>query len=129
MMQTAPRWTRPLALAAAVFGALTVLSGGLALFGPKAAQDAAGNAVPFVLVFNFAAGFAYLIGALALWRNHPTARSIAWLIALATMAVFAAFLWSVMGGTPYETRTVAAMTLRTGFWLGIAILLGNARQN
>lgn len=127
MMQTAPRWTRPLALVVAAFGALTLLSGGLALFGPKAAQDAAGNAVPFVLVFNFAAGFAYLIGALALWLNHPAARTIAWLIALATLAVFAAFLWTVMGGTPYETRTVGAMTLRTGFWLAIAILLGRAR--
>ena len=126
MTQTASRWVRPAAIAAGIFGALTLLSGGLALFGPKAAQDAAGNAVPFVLVFNFSAGFAYLIGAVAMWLNHPAARTIAWLIALSTLAVFAAFLWAVLGGTP-EIRTVAAMTVRAGFWLVIAILLGRAQ--
>lgn len=31
------------------FGVLTVVSGGLALFGGPAAQAAAGNSVPFVL--------------------------------------------------------------------------------
>ena len=127
MTQPPSRWVRPAAIAAGIFGALTLLSGGLALFGPKAAQDAAGNAVPFVLVFNFSAGFAYLIGAVALWLNHPAARTIAWLIALSTLAVFAAFLWAVLGGTPYEMRTVGAMTVRAGFWLAIAILLGRVR--
>lgn len=118
------KWHRPVAVAAAIFGALTVVSGGLALFGPKVAQDAAGDAVPFVLAFNFAAGFAYLAGALALWLHHPWARVIAWMIAVATLAVFAAFLWAALTGVPYEIRTLGAMTLRAGFWLVIAILLG-----
>lgn len=83
--------------------------------------------MPFVLVFNFLAGFAYLVGAVALWLNHPAARTIAWLIALSTLSVFAAFLWAVFGGTPYEIRTVGAMTVRAGFWLAIAILLGQVR--
>jgi hypothetical protein len=122
-----PKWQRSLAIVAALFGGLTILSGGLALFGPKAAQDAAGNAVPFVLGFNFGAGFAYLVAALALWFNHPAARTLAWLIALATLAVFAAFLWAALSGTPYELRTLGAMTLRAGFWLVIAVLLGRAR--
>lgn len=122
-----PKWQRPAAIAAALFGGLTLVSGGLALFGPKMAQDMAGNAVPFVLIFNFAAGFAYLVGALALWLNHPAARAIAWAIALATLAVFAAFLWAAMAGTPYELRTFGAMTLRAGFWLVIALLLGRTR--
>jgi hypothetical protein len=38
------RWTRPVALAAAAFGALTILSGSLVLFGPESARQAAGNA-------------------------------------------------------------------------------------
>jgi hypothetical protein len=33
----------------------------------------------------------------------------------------------VLGGTPYEMRTVGAMTVRAGFWLAIAILLGRVR--
>ena len=122
-----PKWQRPLAIAAAIFGGLTVLSGGLALFGPKEAQDAAGNAVPFVLGFNFGAGFAYVLAALAMWFNHPAARTLAWLIALATLAVFAGFLWVALSGTPYEVRTLGAMTLRAGFWLVVALLLGRVR--
>jgi hypothetical protein len=120
----APKWQRPLAIVAALFGGLTILSGGLALFGPKEAKDAAGDIVPFVLGFNFGAGFAYLVAALALWFGHPAARPLAWLIALATLAVFAAFLWAALSGTPYELRTLGAMTLRAGFWLVVALLLG-----
>lgn len=37
------------AIVALAFGALTVLSGGRALFGSAEAQAAVGNAVPFVL--------------------------------------------------------------------------------
>lgn len=43
---------------AVVFGALTVFSGGQALFGGAAAQEALVNAVPFVPWFNFLSGFA-----------------------------------------------------------------------
>ena len=50
----APRWTRPTAIAAGAFGALTILSGSLVLFGPEAAQRAAGDALPFVVIFNTA---------------------------------------------------------------------------
>lgn len=44
-----------------VFGALTIVSGGQALFGSAAAQTAVGNAVPFVLWFNFLSGFVYVL--------------------------------------------------------------------
>jgi uncharacterized membrane protein len=127
MAKALPRWQRPVAIAAALFGGLTILSGGLALFGPKAAQDAVGDAVSFVLIFNFTAGFVYVAGALALWLNHPSARAIAWGLALATLAVFAAFLWAALTGVPYEMRTLGAMTLRAGFWLVIALLLARSR--
>ena len=43
------RFHKPLAVAAMVFGALTVFSDGRALFGDAAAQAAAGQAVGFVL--------------------------------------------------------------------------------
>lgn len=54
------------ALVALAFGALTVLSGGRALFGSAAAQAAVGDAVPFVLWFDFVAGFAYIAAGVAL---------------------------------------------------------------
>lgn len=124
MATSYPRWTRPVAIAAGLFGAVTIFTGGMTLFGPTSAQQAAGNAVTFVLIFNFLAGFAYVAAAAALWFHHPLARPLALAIGLATLAVFAAFGVAVMGGTPFEMRTVGAMILRAGFWLTVALMLG-----
>lgn len=124
MIDTAARWTRPVAIAAAVFGALTIFSGSMVLFGPKAAQDAAGNAVPFVVIFNTAAGFAYLFGAFALWQNHPAARWIALAIGVATLLVLAGFAVTALTGAPVELRTAIALPFRAAFWLVIAWALG-----
>ena len=124
MTHPAPRWTRPVAIAAALFGALTVFSGGSVLFGPKLAQDMAGNAVPFVVIFNTAAGFAYLIGAVALWQNHPLARWIALGIGAATLIVLAGFAVTALTGTAIELRTALALPFRAGFWLVIAWAVG-----
>lgn len=119
-----PRWQRPVAVVAALFGLLTLLSGGLALFGGEAARQMAGNAVPVVLWFNFLAGAAYVIAALALWTGHLSARPLAWAIALASLGVFGLFWLAVVRGDPFEARTIGAMTLRCGFWLAIALALG-----
>lgn len=124
MTRPMPRWTRPVALAAALFGALTIFSGGMVLFGPEAAQRAAGNAVPFVVIFNTAAGFAYLIGAYQLWRNAPSARWIALAIGVATLIVSAGFAVSALTGSTVELRTALALPFRAGFWLVIAWVLG-----
>lgn len=77
--------------------------------------------MPFVLWFNFFAGFAYIAAAVGLFFWRPWAVPAAWLIALATIGVFAAFGITVMSGTPFEMRTVGAMALRAGFWLAIAL--------
>ena len=55
---------------AVVFGALTILSGARALFG---GADM-GAVVPFVLWFNFLAGFAYVTAGFGLWRRRPWAQ-------------------------------------------------------
>src|SRR5690606_41553998 len=83
-MPAPPRWTRPAAIAAAVFGAATVASGAGVLFGPKEVKAAAGAVVQFVLWFNFLAGFAYLVGAYALYRGLRCARGAVALYVLAT---------------------------------------------
>ena len=115
---------RTVAVIAALFGVATVISGGRALFGGIEAREAVGNAVHFVLWFNFLAGFAYLAASLALWKGHHAAAPLAWAIGLATLVVFALFGFAVWSGVAYETRTVGAMTLRTLFWLAVAIGLG-----
>ena len=126
MTHPVPRWTRPAAIAAALFGALTIFSGSMVLFGPEAAQRAAGDALPFVVIFNTAAGFAYLAGAYALWQNHPAARWIALAIGLATLVVLAGFAVTALTGAPVELRTALALPFRADFWLVIAWAAGRS---
>ena len=115
------RRSRALTIAAAValiFGLLTIVSGARALFG---GVDM-GAVVPFVLWFNFVAGFAYVLTGIGLWRGTNWAPMLSLGIAAATAAVFAAFLWHVGSGGAWEIRTMGAMILRTGIWIAIAIL-------
>lgn len=119
----------PLRIAAVIalaFGALTVFSGGTALFGGPEVRAAVGDAVPFVLWFNFLAGFAYIAAGIGLWLRRPWSANLALLIALATLAVFAAFGLHVVTGGAFEPRTVGAMTLRSLVWLAIAGLAWRA---
>jgi hypothetical protein len=105
---------------AVIFGLLTVFSGGRTLFGDEAARLAAGAIVPFVLWFNFGAGFAYVVCGLGLWRRRRWSLPLAAVIAVATAIVFAALGVHAWTGGAYEARTVGAMTLRTLVWTGIA---------
>ena len=103
-----------------VFGLLTIFSGGTARFGGEAARAAVGNAVPFVLWFNFIAGFFYVLAGLGLLLRRRWAVWLSIAIAVATGLVLAAFGLHVAGGGLYETRTVGAMLLRTAVWASIA---------
>ncbi|HEX6318577.1 MAG TPA: hypothetical protein VFZ84_06860 [Burkholderiales bacterium] len=105
---------------AVLFGAATVVSGGNVLFGSGAA--AAGNYVPFVVWFNFVAGFFYIAAGIGLWRRRRWAAWLALALAVLTGLALAAFGWHVAAGGAFEMRTVAAMTLRTLVWTAIAAL-------
>lgn len=111
------------AVVALIFGALTILSGGLALFGSPEARASVGDAVGFVLWFNFLAGFAYVAAGVGLLLSRHWAVWLSIAILTATAAVFGAFGIHVVQGGAYEVRTVGAMILRTGVWLAIAIVV------
>ena len=119
-----PRWMLPLAFLAGAFGVATIVSGVRVLFGPEAARAAAGRYVPFVVWFNFFAGFAYVLGATGISRGRRWALPLALGIFAATALAFAAFGVHVALGGAFERRTVAAMALRTLFWGGVALALG-----
>lgn len=60
-----PKYKRPLgitllSIVAILFGIATIKEGGSVLF-TEAGKQAAGNFVPFVVWFNFVAGFAYVV--------------------------------------------------------------------
>ena len=123
-----PLWMKIVALLAAGFGVMTLISGGNVLFGPKEAQDMAGDYVPFVVWFNFSAGFLHLAAAVGIWGGRAWAYKLSVLIAVATALVALAFGFQVMQGQAFEMRTVGALALRFGIWMAIALALRRAFQ-
>lgn len=115
-------WTRVAALVGVFFGLLTIREGGAVLFIDGPARVAAGDYVPFVLWFNFLAGFVYVVAGAGLWFRQYWAAWTAIALAISTIAVFAAFAWHVFAGGAYEFRTVVAMALRSSIWVLIAVV-------
>lgn len=113
---------KAISLVAIGFGLLTIKEGGTILFGDEVARAAAGNYVPFVLWFNFLAGFAYVGAGAGLWLSQRWAVWLAIAIAAATFFAFAALGEHVDSGGTYERRTVIAMSLRTLVWMTIATI-------
>lgn len=113
---------RAISLVAVGFGLLTIKEGGTALFGGEVARAAAGNYVPFVLWFNFMAGFAYIVAGIGLWLQQRWAVWLAVSIATATAFTFAAFGAHIFIGGLYEKRTVIAMSMRMVVWATIAAI-------
>ncbi len=118
-----PRWALPLAFFAGLFGLLTLKSGGEVLFIDGAGRQAAGNYMPFVVWFNFLAGFAYMVGAagLALWR--PWLPHLAFGIAILTAVVFITFGFYIWNGAVFEQRTLVALSFRLFVWTAIAFVV------
>ena len=115
-----------MAIIAVPFGLLTLKAGGSVLFIDGPARVAAGNYVPFVLWFNFLAGFAYVIAGFGLYLWRGWAVKLSQLIALATVLVFVAFGLHILIGGSYELRTIGAMSLRSVLWLTIAFVSNRA---
>ena len=111
-----------LAIAAIAFGVLTVFSGGRALFGGMEARAELGNIVPFVLWFNFLAGFVYVLAGVALLQTKRWAAPMALLLAVSTVLVFVAFAVHIVAGGAFEARTVGALSLRSLFWVVVALV-------
>ena len=111
-----------LTFVAIIFGLLTIKSGGQVLFGGSSFQKAAGNYVPFVLWFNFLVGFVYLLAGTGISMRQRWSVWLSLLIAIATIIVFVILGLHILEGGKYETRTVAAMSLRSLVWFSIFIV-------
>jgi len=110
-----------MSIIAVVFGLLTIKSGGAVLFIDGADREAAGNYVPFVLWFNFVAGFAYLLAGAGIFMQKRWAAWLSIIIATTTIIIFSLFGLHILNEGLYENRTVGAMTMRTVVWALIAI--------
>ncbi len=122
-MKKIPYTIRILAAVAFVFGVVTLFKAGSVLFGPQSARDAVGNFVPFVLWFNFFAGFVYIGTAVHMWLDRGCAMRGAVVLTGATTIVALGFFWHISTGGAYEMQTVWALVLRIGFWAVASILL------
>jgi len=110
-----------MAVAAILFGGMTVLTGGRALFGSLESRADFGNTVPFVLRFNFLAGFVYIVAGVGLLLRRRWAVHISLFVAVSTILVFVAFGVHVIGGGAYERRTIGALMIRSLFWIAVTI--------
>jgi len=111
-----------MAVAAIVFGGVTVLTGGRALFGSLESRADFGKVVPFVLWFNFLAGFVYIVAGVGLLLCRRWAVYTSLFVAVSTILVFVAFGVHVIGGGAFERRTIGALTIRSLFWVAVTIL-------
>jgi hypothetical protein len=121
-----PRWAIGLALFLALFGTLSLISGGAVLFVGGRFQELAGDYVPFVLWFNFLIGFAYIAGAAGLIKWRAWVRPLSVLIATLTIFVFIAFGVHMLSDGTYEIRTIGAMAFRSLIWVGVVVSLRGA---
>ncbi|HEA26645.1 MAG TPA: hypothetical protein ENH92_05925 [Ectothiorhodospiraceae bacterium] len=111
------------AIVALVFGALTVKAGGLVLFSEGEFHQLQGSFVPFVVWFNFIAGFAYIIAAIGIFCMCAWSIQLSYAIAIASASFFILFGMHVIGGGSYELHTVVVMTIRTLLWIAISFVV------
>ncbi len=121
-LKTRDFWIWMISLIAIAFGVMTIKEGGSVLFVDGAARVAAGHYVPFVLWFNFIAGFAYVLAGVGIWLQKRWGVRLAIAIAVATLGVFVAFAVHAATDGAYEQRTVIAMTMRSTVWIAIATI-------
>lgn len=103
-----------------IFGSMTVVSGGRALF-TESGIATRGNIVPLVLWFNFIAGFFYLLAGFSTLKLKACIRKLSIALATFNVCVFLYLLNHIFQGGLYENRTLIAMSFRTAFWIGFAI--------
>lgn len=115
------------AVVAVLFGIATIKEGGSVLLIGGEAREAAGNYVPFILWFNFLAGFFYVATGIGILQTRSWARWMASAIAGTTLIFFVLLGVHIAAERPYEMRTVLAMAVRSGVWCGVALLLHGKR--
>ncbi|WP_262030145.1 hypothetical protein [Microvirga sp. Mcv34] len=114
------RGLRGTATVAILFGLVTILSSGRALFGQPPAG--AGAVVPIVPWFNIAAGLASVLAGAGLLAREPWAVWLASLMALATTAVFGTLGVHIAQGGACDVRSIGAMMLWTVAWQTVTVV-------
>lgn len=114
------RWTRIIGVAAIVFGALTLVSGSMVLWGPGGVRAAAGDVIVPILWFNTLSGAFYVIAGAGILSQRGWATGLAWALVAAILVMLIVLAVLIAAGHPWEPRTLVAMVVRLVFWLAAA---------
>ncbi len=128
MSHPVPIWKKSLGIFAVMFAAITLFKSGGVLFGPQSARDAVGDFVPFVVQFNFAAGFFYLLTGIGIFLGRGWALGLSTLLAVATLITTLFFARHLIAGGAFEMQTVGALGIRSIFWIIVAVVLWRTRH-
>ena len=113
---------RAVALAAALFGLVTIVAGVRVLAG----SDPGYVVFRPLLLFNTAMGFAYVGAGVLAWRDIARGTSAAAVIVALNLCVLCVIGYLYSTGSAVAAESLRAMTLRTGvwlaFWLGLTWL-------
>lgn len=111
---------RTLALAASLFGLVTIVAGVRVLLG----SDPGYIIFLPLLIYNTVMGMAYVIGGIIAWRNIERGKHAAAVILVLNCVVLGLIGFLYVAGSPVAVESLRAMTLRTVVWL--ALFLGFA---
>lgn len=110
-----------ISIIAIIFGLLTIKSGGSVIFIDGIDRENAGNYIPFVVWFNFLAGFAYIIAGTGLFMKKSWSTWLSIFITITTLIMFILLGLHILNNQAYEMRTVIAMSIRTTIWTLISL--------
>ena len=112
------------ALAAALFGVLTVVAGGRVLLG----GDPGYVVYRPLLLFNTVMGVVYVGVALLAWRGHRAAVIGASVVAASNLLVLVILGWLFATGAAVAAESLGAMSFRTIAWAVLLAVLARRRS-
>lgn len=115
---------RAIALAAGVFGLVTIVAGTRVLTG----ADPGYVVFRPLLVFNTIMGFVYVLAAIQIWRDARRGRVWAHGVALVNLAVLLIITMLYVGGSSIAVDSLAAMSVRTLAWIAARLALKSTLQ-
>jgi hypothetical protein len=103
-----------------LLGSVSLLEGGRLMLAPELRPP---GTVSWVLAFNVLSAPLALAIAGALLGARPWARPAAWALGLGSAVIGLAFMAHALMGGAWMPRTAVALSVRTLFWLGLALWL------
>ena len=110
------------ALVSALFGLVTIFAGGSVILDLFGMREKEGNYVLFVVWVNFICGFLYVFSAYGFYQKRKWTISLLLISILILILAFIVLVIWIIDDNPYEMKTIAAMSFRTLFTIGLFLI-------